>query len=169
MRSVSRVLVFAVALLSIAATAAVATDLKASLAREKIAQALGFEKSSSVRIKNVSVTGNQAVVEAQFLMAFRFSQDKNGAWTPVEVRTGDRHWESIELIQTAVQKEKVLRTTADLRTIATALEAFRKERGSYVTGTTASQLIDHLAPSYVRTVIRLDAWSNEFDYHGNAS
>ncbi|HMG33279.1 MAG TPA: type II secretion system protein GspG [Blastocatellia bacterium] len=169
MKSVPRVVMFAVALLSIAASAAIATNLKASAARERIAQVLGIEKQSVVRIKNISVSANDAVVEAQFMAAFHFTVDKDGKWTPVEVRTGDRRWESIELIQTAVQKEKVLRTTADLRTLATALEAFHRERGSYVTASSAAKLVDLLAPSYVKSVIRLDAWSHEFEYSGNGS
>ena len=83
--------------------------------------------------------------------------------------TGDRNWESIELIQTAVRKEKALRTTADLRTIATALEAFRRERGYYVVADTHAALIDNLAPRYLNAIIRLDAWSHEFQYKGSDS
>jgi hypothetical protein len=73
------------------------------------------------------------------------------------------------LIQTAVRKEKELRTTADMRTLATALEAFRRERGFYVEADTNSALVDNLAPRYLGTIIRLDAWSREFDYKGTAS
>jgi hypothetical protein len=70
------------------------------------------------------------------------------------------------LIQTAVRKEKELRTTADMRTLVTALEAFRRERGFYVEADTNSALVDNLAPRYLSPIIRLDAWSREFEYRG---
>ena len=85
------------------------------------------------------------------------------------MRAGDRKWESIELIQTALRKEKALRTGAELRTIATALEAYRRDKGSYVQADTGSALIDHLAPSYLSSIIRLDAWSRELNYKGSAT
>ena len=53
-----------------------------------------------------------AIVEARFNAVFRFTIDKQGNWQAVDVRTGDRNWESIELIQTAVRKEKALRRVA---------------------------------------------------------
>ena len=164
----SRALVVTIALLALLAVAALARELGAREARERIAAALGMDKADRVHIKSITPgSGNQAIVEAQFDAAFRFSTDKQGNWQAVEVRTGDRDWESIELIQTAVRKEKALRTTADLRSIATALEAFRRERGYYVVADTNSALIDNLAPRYLGAVLRLDAWSHEFQYKGS--
>jgi Type II secretion system (T2SS), protein G len=142
-------------------------ELGAREARQRIAAALGLDKTDDVRIKNISAgMGGEAIVEAQFDASFRFTQGKDGSWNAVEVRTGDRKWESIELIQTAVRKEKELRTTADMRTLVTALEAFRRERGFYVAADTNSALIDNLAPRYLGSIIRLDAWSHEFEYKG---
>ncbi len=150
--------------------AAFARELGAREAREKIAQALGFDKSDNVHIKNISRgLGGEAIVEAQFGAAFRFAADKEGKWQPVEVRAGDRKWESIELIQTALRKEKALRTSADLRTIATALEAYRRDSGSYVQADSSSALLDHLAPRYLSSIIRLDAWSRELGYKGSST
>jgi hypothetical protein len=142
-------------------------ELGAREARQRIAAALGLDKTDDVRIKNISAgMGGEAIVEAQFDASFRFTQGKDGNWDAVEVRTGDRKWESIELIQTAVRKEKGLRTTADMRTLVTALEAFRRERGFYVAADTNSALLDNLAPRYLGSIIRLDAWSHEFEYKG---
>ena len=153
--------------LSFVAVVAFARELGAREAREKIAQALGFDKPDRVHIKHISHgPGSEAIVEAQFDAAFRFTTDKDGKWQAVEVRTADRQWESIELIQTAIQKEKALRTTAELRTIATALEAYRRETGSYVKAETGAALIDQLTPRYMNTILRLDAWSHELDYRG---
>jgi hypothetical protein len=170
MIAMPRTLVAILSLLALLAAVALARELGAREAREKIAAALSLDKPDQVRVKNISAgMGGEAIVEAQFDAAFRFTTDKQGNWQAVEVRTGDRRWESIELIQTAVQKEKALRTTADLRTIVTALEAFRRERGFYVIADTNSALIDNLAPRYLPSVIRLDAWSHEFQYKGSES
>src|SRR5438128_6463489 len=156
--------------LSLVAVVAFARELGAREAREKIAQALGLDKPDRVHIKNIRHGfGSEAIVEAQLDAAVRFTTDKEGKWQAVEVRTGDRQWESIELIHTAIRKEKTLRTTAELRAIATALEAYRRDTGSYVNADTGAALIDQLTPRYMNSIIRLDAWSRELDYKGTAA
>ena len=170
MKAIPRALIVTAVALLLFWVAAFSKDLKTKDARKLIAQALGIDKADKVHIKDISTgMGGEAIVEAQFDAVFRFSEDKDGNWQPVEVRTGDRNWESIELIQTAVRKEKILRTTAELNALATALEAFRRERGFYVSADTGAALVDNLAPRYMKTVIRLDAWSREFEYKGTAS
>jgi len=170
MKSMPRALVMIALALSFIGVAAVARELGAREAREKIAQALGLDKPDKVHVKNISRgIGGEAIVEAQFEAAFRLTADKEGKWQAVEVRTGDRNWESIELIKSAVNKEKALRTKAELETLTTALESFRRENGSYVEAETCSALIDRLAPRYLNAIIRLDAWSREFDYKGTAT
>lgn len=170
MKSMPRALVMGALAISLIWVAAFASELRSRNARNAIAQALGFEKPDGVRVKSIgSPAGGDAIVEATIEAGFHLKQDKNGDWTAVEFRTGDRRWESIELIKTAVRKEKALRTTADLRTIATALEAFKRERGQYIAAETSAKLIDELAPRYMPLVIRIDAWSNEFEYNGTAS
>lgn len=170
MKPMPRALMMFALALSLIGAAAFARELGAREARERIAQALGLDKADNVHIKNISTgIGGDAIVEAQLDAAFRFATDKQGKWQAVEVRTGDRRWESIELIQTAIRKEKTLRTAAELRTLATALEAFRRENGSYVQADSCSALIDRLAPRYLTSIIRLDAWSREFDYKGQAA
>lgn len=168
MKPRSRVVILIALILSLIGVAAVARELGAREAREIIARSLGLDKADNVHIKNISRTGSEAIVEAQFEAAFRFTSDKDGKWHAVDVRTGDRTWESIELIRTAIQKEKTLRTSADLRTLATALEAFRRDNGSYVEAGNCAALIDNLSPKYLPSVIRLDAWSREFDYKGES-
>jgi len=147
-----------------------ARELGSREARDRIAQALGIGDASRVHIKSINVTGSsEAIVEASFDGAFHLSADKNGNWAVTEVRTGDRCWESIELIRTAIRKEKILRTTADMRAIATALESFRKDHGSYVQAIDGRSLMDKLSPRYLDRLVRLDAWSHEFDYSGGPS
>ena len=170
MKSMPRALVMGALAISLIWVAAFASELRSRDARKAIAQALGFDKVDPVRVKSMGTpTGGDAVVEATIEAGFHLKQQKNGDWAAVEFRTGDRRWESIELIKTAIQKEKSLRTTADLRTIATALEAFKRERGQYVTAESSAALIDLLAPRYLPLVIRIDAWSNEFEYKGTTS
>ena len=169
MKSILRVLVLVALAISILWIVTFARDLGAREARQKIAETVGLDKPNDVHIKAISTgIGGEAVVEAQFDAAFRFTQDKQGNWNPVEVRTGDRRWESIELIQSGIRKEKTLRTAADLRTVATALEAFHRERGFYVAADTGAALVDNLAPRFMGSIIRLDAWSREFQYNGTA-
>jgi len=139
-------------------------------ARDKIAQALGIGEASRIHVKSIRQSGqSEAIVEATFDGTFHLAVDKKGDWAVTELRTGDRCWESVELIRTAVRKEKILRTTADMRAIATALEAFHREHGTYVQATSGRMLMDSLAPKYVDRLVRLDAWSNEFEYHGGPS
>jgi len=147
-----------------------ARQLGSREARDKIAQVLGIGEANRIHVKSISQKGqSEAIVEATFDGTFHLSTDKKGDWAVTEVRTGDRCWESIELIRTAVRKEKVLRTTADMRAIATALEAFHRDHGSYVQATNGRVLMDNLAPKYIDRLVRLDAWSNEFEYEGGPS
>ena len=170
MKRLPRALVMlAVALLLVWAVA-YGRELGAKEARIRIADALGLERPENVRVKDISPgMGGEAIVEASIDTAFKFTKDKSGNWQAVEIRRGDRQWESIELLQSAVRKEKALRTAADMRTIAAALESFRRERGFYVVAATGAALVDNLAPRFLGSVIRLDAWSREFEYKGTAT
>lgn len=149
--------------------ASFAGEIGAKDARLRIAESLHLDDPTRVHIRSISEgMGGQAVVEASIDAAFRLEK-KDGQWKAVEVRTGDRRWESLELIETAIRKEKTLRTIADMRSLATAIESFRRERGHYIAAETASALLDNLAPRYLGSIIRLDAWSREFQYKGSAS
>lgn len=170
MKSNPRVLILSVIIFLSVFAAVYAAGLSAGEARKQIATALGFDKADNIHIKEISSgIGGQAVVEATIDTAFRLEQDKQGNWKAVEIRTGDRRWESLALIEAAIRKEKILRTTADLRTIATALESYRRAKGSYIAADNNVKLIDSLSPNYLLQIIRLDAWSREFEYKGTAT
>ena len=168
MKPSSRLLLASILIVLAVVGVAIANQLGAREAREKIALALGLDKADRIHITKISGIGGDAVVEAAIEQAFHLTTDKSGKWTVAEVRVGDRRWESLELINTAVQKEKILRTKAELTAIATALDAYRSEHGGFVTANAGAALIDNLCPRYLRTVIRLDAWSHELDYAGTA-
>jgi hypothetical protein len=53
-----------------------------------------------------------------------------------------------------------------METLATALEAFRRERGFYVVGKGESNLVDQLNPRYLARVVRVDPWHKPYLYEG---
>lgn len=147
-----------------------AADLSPKEARRLIARVAGLElPTDAVRVKEVSSLGSSAVVVAQIETAFRFVKGDDDKWRVAEIRTGDNRWEDIEMIMRAVNQEKTERARAELETIATALEAYRRERGFYVAAETEAALIDHLNPRYLSRVIRLDPWHKPYFYEGTGA
>ncbi|MBI1764049.1 MAG: type II secretion system protein GspG [Acidobacteria bacterium] len=139
--------------------------------RELLQHVAGADlKPAQVEIKSIAPgTGNDnAVVEARIETAFRL-QRENGAWKVAEVRLGDRQWESLDLVEAAVQHEKERRTTGLLQRLAEGLEAYRREKGQFVATEDVSVLLDHLAPRYLGNPLRFDWWGSQFVYHGTPS
>ena len=122
--------------------------------------------SDAVRIKDVSALGNSATVIAQVETAFKFDKGSDGKWRVVEIRTGDRRWEDVDLLLKALNVEKTARARAELESIATALEAFQRERGSYLESKSEATLIDNLNPHFLKSVIRVDPWHQPYEYQG---
>ena len=86
MTAMPRAFIAIITLLAFLAVVALARELGAREAREKIAAALGFDKPDRVHIKSITPgSGNQAIVEAQFDAAFRFNTDQQGNWQAVEL------------------------------------------------------------------------------------
>jgi hypothetical protein len=134
-------------------------ELSSGEARRRIATVGGIQlPKENVHIRRIDrLGGRDAVVEAFVLTAFKFTR-RGDHWEITEVRVGDRQWESVELVTTAVRAEKIRRTLADLREVARALEAFHKERGFYPPVADFAALVDHLVPTYLPRVIREDWW-----------
>ena len=153
--------------LSVVIYTSAADDLSAKEARRLIARMAGIElPSDAVRVKSVSALGSSAVVEAEVSTAFRLVRGGDGKWRVAEIRTGDNKWEDIDMIARAVNQEKAERARAELETFATALEAFRRERGFYVDAMNASALVDQLNPQYLSRIIRIDPWHKPYQYEG---
>ena len=145
-------------------------DLSPKEARKLIARMAGIElPSDAVRVKDISTAGNTAVVTAQVETAFRVVKDDKGKWRIAEIRTGDRRWEDLDTLMKALNVEKTSRAHAELETIATALESFRRERGSYVESKSEASLIDTLNPRYLARIIRIDPWHQPYQYEGAAT
>lgn len=144
-----------------------ADELSASQARKLIANMAGAKlPTSAVRVREVSVTGSSAVVVAQVETAFRFERGGDGKWRVAEIRTGDDRWEDVGAIERAVNAEKAARARAELESLATALEAYRRERGFYVVAADERALEDHLNPRYLARILRVDPWHKPYLYEG---
>jgi hypothetical protein len=144
-----------------------AGDLTPKEARKLIARMAGIElPSDAIRVKDISTMGNSAVVIAQVETAFRLVKGDDNKWRVAEIRTGDRRWEDLDTLMKALNAEKTARARAELESIATALESFRRERGSYVESKSEATLIDHLSPRYLARVIRIDPWHQPYQYEG---
>ncbi len=145
-------------------------DLSPKRARQLIASMVGIElPSDAVRVREVSSLGSSAVVVAQVETAFRFVKGGDDKWRVAEIRTGDNRWEDIEMIARAVNGEKTERARAELETVATALEAFRRERGFYIAAKSEAALVDQLNPRYLARVIRVDPWHRPYQYEGTSA
>jgi len=167
---VSLVAFAAACTLLIAGSTRAAGDLSPKEARKLIARLAGIELSSdAVRVKEVSSSGNTAIVVAQVETAFRMVRGDRDKWRVTEIRTGDRHWEDLDTLMRALNVEKTARARAELESIATALESFRRERGSYLESKSEAALIDNLNPRYLARVIRVDPWHKPYEYEGTRS
>jgi len=151
----------------LAVNARAAGDLTPKEARKLIARLAGIQlPSDAVRVKSVSSFGNSVVVVAQVETAFRFIKGDNDQWRVAEIRTGDRRWEDVEMLVRALNAEKTSRVRAELETIATALESYRREHGFYVESKSEATLINHLNPRYLPRIIRVDPWHQPYEYEG---
>src|SRR5436309_7290927 len=147
-----------------------AGDLAPKEARRLIARLAGIQlPSDAVRVKEVSAMGNPATVVAQVETAFRFDKGDDDKWRVAEIRTGDRRWEDVDMLVKALNAEKNSRARAELESIATALESFRRDRGSYLESKSEATLIDNLNPHYLARVIRVDPWHQPYQYEGTTT
>ena len=147
---------------SCAAAAVLARDLGAREARKAIAELLGRD-TNEVHIKSISPApvGNRAVVTAQMDVAFELTEvDKR--WSVASVRLGDGKWEDVAMLRRALDAEKVKRAEADLRALAAGIAAYRGERGVSPPLDSVAALVDHLAPRFLPSVIRVDPWDRPY-------
>jgi hypothetical protein len=113
--------------------------------------------------------GSSAVVEVEVETSVDFVRDARGRWQVSRVRfggVGGRGFEAFEAFERALNTEKLARARIDLETLAAALEAYRRARGSYIVAESASALTDHLNPRYTNAFIRFDPWHRPYEYEG---
>lgn len=172
----TRILIYSLLILIAAAVTFIATetraagDLSPKEARRLIARMAGIDlPSDAVRIKEISGFGNSATVVAQVETAFRFVKGDKDKWRIAEVRTGDRRWEDLEMLMRALNVEKTQRARAELESIATALESYRRDFGSYIDAKSEAAIVDRLNPRYLKSVIRVDPWHRPYEYEGGGN
>jgi hypothetical protein len=117
-------------------------------------------------IKQVSAQGSSALAEVAVECSFRLAKDARGKWFVAEASVGGESSGDLNSFWKAVNNPKAERARAELETVRAALEAFRRERGFYVVADSDSALMDHLSPSYIKRVVRLDPWSRPYRYAG---
>jgi len=150
---------------------AAAETIGVKQARELIQNIAGANLTKDqVQIKNISdgVGGGGVIVEAQIETAFRLTKGKDG-WRITEARLGAGQWESFELIEEALRREKVRRTSDVLKQIAGGIEAYKKDRGQFMETDKIAELLDFISPRYLKLPRRFDLWGEEFEYRGSAS
>ena len=111
--------------------------------------------------------GSSAVVEVSVDVSVDFERDARGRWQVARVRPGGgRSFEAFEAFERALNTEKLARARADLKTLAAALEQFRRAHGFYVVAESSSTLTDQLNPRYTDAFIRFDPWHRPYEYVG---
>jgi hypothetical protein len=123
----------------------------------------------ALTIKQLSLMGSSAVAEVAVASVFNVSKDARGKWRVTGVELGGETVSGLEALWLSVNARKAARAREDLAEMREALEAFRRERGSYVVGQDAVVLLDHLSPRYAKRIFRLDPWHNPYRYVGSAA
>ncbi|MEO8378801.1 MAG: type II secretion system protein [Acidobacteriota bacterium] len=65
---------------------------------------------------------------------------------------------------TAMQRSRQKRTMADLRTVATALEAYATDKNEYPHASSVAELSSVLSPVYIKRVPSVDGWGTPMKY-----
>jgi len=117
-------------------------------------------------IKQLSPMGSSAVAEIVVEATFRLTRDARGRWRVSEVLIGGESLGDPAEVAHALDSQKAERARAEMREVATALEAFRLERGFYVVSEDAAGLVDHLSPRHLKTIVRIDPWHRPYRYAG---
>lgn len=98
--------------------------LSAKQARDLILRVPGIQlNKSALNVREVSTEGDAAQASAGVRTAFRFRKGAEGRWVAVEVRTGDRQWEELDLIARALKAEGDAPFVADLEALAAEMAA----------------------------------------------
>jgi hypothetical protein len=128
-------------------------------------------QSDGVRIKEISSFGLPLGTKASALIVslvdldFRFSRDK-GDWQLSGFKSGNHDWADVSSLPQAIDSVKRNIASDELATLVRALDAYRRDRGSFIVSEKESVAIDHLSPKYLSQVIRLDPWHRPYQYRG---
>ena len=113
----------------------------------------------------LSAMGSSALVEIEIDSTYDLVRER-GKWRVASARVGAETLREFEALVRALDAAKVERANSDLQTLAAALEAYRRERGSYVVADTGVALVDHLNPRFTPLYVRFDPWHRPYEYEG---
>ena len=113
----------------------------------------------------LSAMGSSALVEVEIDSTYELVRER-GKWRVTAARVGAETLRESDPALRALDAAKAERARADLQTLAAALEAYRRERGSYVVADTGIALVDHLNPRYTPLYVRFDPWHRPYEYAG---
>jgi hypothetical protein len=88
-------------------------------------------------------------------------------WVLDEVRLGDRKWEKVDRIVDSLEANRTSETVQKMGQLASAIKGYTYKNGAAPEVEDFRALIDLLSPSFLDTVIRIDAWSNPFSYRNS--
>ncbi len=117
-------------------------------------------------VKQLTALGSSVIAELAVGATFRLAREGRGRWRVSEVLLGDFATGDLNSVWRRADALKAARARAELETVRAALERFRGERGFYVVAESHVVLMDHLSPSYIERVIRLDPWLRPYRYAG---
>jgi hypothetical protein len=112
-----------------------------------------------------SALGASAVLEAEVEASFDFVRER-GRWRVARAHVAGETFDEFDAFTRALDQLKTVRARTDLDALASALEAYRRERGFYAAVVTGSALNDHLSPRYLRAPVRFDPWHRPYEYEG---
>lgn len=118
-----------VALTSASRVGAAKSTLKKSDAQKLVAAYSLLELGKdAVTIREITPGDSSATVAATVRVGVRFERDAKGDWRAVELRVGDREWESLDLLARAINNDSFTRARAALDALATELDAQAREK-----------------------------------------
>lgn len=123
--------------------------------------------SDQVEVTSVRRSGDQALAEIKVTTAVKMVKRK-GKWEIEEIRIGDRRWEKAEHILAFLNQKRAERTLQHLNELSEAIERYAQQNGTPPEAKSYQVLVDVLAANYLSRVIRIDAWSNPFQYRALA-
>jgi hypothetical protein len=98
--------------------------IKKDDARKLIAAVSILELNKAVvTVKEISPPGAVVSVLANIKLGFRFARGEAGGWRVVEVRTGDRQWESFDVLARSLGGDNISMVRAELDAFAAELDA----------------------------------------------
>ncbi len=118
--------------------------------------------------KQIEVTkfegdGEFAMAEITVRTAVKLRKE-NDRWVIDEVRLGDRRWEKADRIWAALEQQRRQAALEQLDQIRQGIQRYRQQNSQVPQSEGFTALIDELAPRFLSQVIRIDPWSNPFQY-----